>query len=310
MRSSPTLAQLRAFVAIAEIGHFRDAAASLRVSQPTLSQALSALEAGMGLRLIERTPRRVLVTADGHRLLPIARGILEGVEAFRSAASPTGDLSGSAHLGIIPTVAPYLLPALLTTLADEAPALRVHVHEDQTERLLRGLATATLDAAILALPISDPGVRVVPLYEEELMLAVPPGHAWDGTADVAPESVDPAELLLLDKGHCLRDQVLEVCLSSGGSNAGAEAARAASLGTIVQLVAAGYGVTVLPATGVPIEAARARLGIAHFAAPSPTRTIVLAHRRTSSRAGELAQFAEVVRAAAADVAGARPLAES
>ena len=297
MRSSPTVAQLRAFVAIADLQHFRDAASTLRVSQPTLSQALSTLEENLNVRLIERNPRRVLVTADGARLLPLAREVLDAVEAFRSAALPDAWLTGPLHMGIIPTIAPYLLPTLLPALHIEAPDLELHVHEDQTHRLVSGLTEGSIDLAILSLPLEDSRLVTMPLYEEDFVLAVPPGHTWAGVDTVDIGDVPNENLLLLDEGHCLRDQVVAACLSSGVSRVGASGDRAASLPTIVQLVAAGLGMTLLPETAVNVETRGAHLGVARFAEPVPGRSIVLAHRRSCMRTDEFEDFAEILRRA-------------
>lgn len=299
MRSTPTVAQLRAFVAVAEVGHFGDAAGSLGVSQPTLSQSLATMEAALGVHLVERSSRRVLLTPDGERLLPIAREAVEAVEAFRAAALPRTWLSGPLHLGVIPTVAPYLLPALLPAVRREAPALQLHVHEEQTERLIDALAGGSVEAAILALPLDDPRIGVEPLYDEDFVLAVPAGHPWADRVDVRVGELHDEELLFLEHGHCLHDQAVDVCLSSGVAHPGEANARAASLSTIVQLVSAGLGMTFLPQSAVGAEARGAHLGVARFAAPVPGRRIVLARRRTSTRAEEFEDLAEIVRRAAA-----------
>lgn len=299
MRSTPTVAQLRAFVAVAEFQHFRDAAASLGVSQPTLSQALATMEANLGIRLVERNPRRVLVTADGEFLLPLARAAVEAVDAFRTAALPDSWLSGPLHLGVIPTIAPYLLPSLLPAVHAEAPDLQLHVHEDQTDRLLEALAAGSLDVAVMALPLKDARVRVEPLYDEDFVLAVPAGHAWSGATDVLPSQLRDEELLFLEEGHCLREQAVEVCLSSGVANAGETNARAASLSTIVQLVSAGLGMTFLPDSAVRVETRGAQLGVARFADPAPGRRIVLVHRKSSTRTEEFEDLAEILRRAVA-----------
>ncbi len=299
MRSTPTVAQLRAFVAIAEVGHFGDAAASMRVSQPTLSQSLASMEASLGVHLVERSSRKVLLTPDGERLLPIAREAIDAVDAFRSAAQPRGWLTGPLHVGVIPTVAPYLLPALLPAFRAKAPALELHVHEEQTERLLDALASGAVDVAILALPLDDSRIVAEPLYDEDFVLAVPAGHPWADRHDVRVGELRDSELLFLEHGHCLHDQAVEVCLSSGVSHPGESNARAASLATIVQLVAAGLGMTFLPQSAVGAEARGAHLGVAEFAAPAPGRRIVLARRRTSTRAEEITDLADIVRDAAA-----------
>ena len=294
VRSTPTIAQLRAFVAVAQFAHFREAAASLGVSQPTLSQSLAHMETRLGVRLIERNPRRVLLTAEGEHLLPLAQQAVAAVDAFRTAALPDTWLTGPLHLGVIPTVAPYLLPALLPEVAGQAPDLRLHVHEDQTDRLLDALAGGSLDVAVLALPVKDSRVSSRPLYDEDFVLAVPGDHPWAGAAAIAPAQLQDENVLLLEEGHCLRDQVVEVCLQSGVTGAGEANARAASLSTIVQLVSAGLGMTVLPRSAVDVEARRARLGIAEFAEPAPGRRIGLVWRKSSTRVEEFEDLADII----------------
>ncbi len=295
MRSTPTVAQLRAFVAVADFQHFREAAASLGVSQPTLSQSLANMEQRLGVTLIERNPRKVLVTADGAHLLPLAKQAVAAVDAFRTAALPDTWLAGPLHVGVIPTVAPYLLPALLPSIGREAPDLQLHVHEDQTDRLLNALAAGSVDVAVLALPTSDTRVTTLPLYDEDFVVAVPARHAWDGANDITPTSLQDEQLLLLEEGHCLRDQVVEVCVQSGVTTAGEANARAASLSTIVHLVSAGLGMTVLPASAVDAEARGARLGIATFMSPAPGRRIGLVWRKSSTRTEEFEDLADIIK---------------
>lgn len=306
MRTSPTVAQLRAFVAVADFHHFRDAAASVGVSQPTLSQALATLEANLGVQLIERNPRRVLVTPEGRFLLPLARKAIDAVEHFRKAALPDSWLSGPLHMGVIPTIAPYLLPALLPAMGVEAPDLQLHVHEDQTRRLLDALAEGSIDVAVLALPLTDARIRWEPLYDEDFVLAVPPGHEWSGAEDLLVSQLRDDELLFLEEGHCLRDQTVDVCLSSGVAHPGESNPRAASLSTIVQLVSAGLGMTFLPDTAVKVETRGAQLGVAHFTEQAPGRRIVLVFRKSSTRVEEFEDLAEIIRrSVAAHLPGAR-----
>jgi LysR family hydrogen peroxide-inducible transcriptional activator len=300
MRSTPTVAQLRAFVAVAQFQHFRDAAASLGVSQPTLSQSLAAMETRLGVRLVERNPRKVIVTPEGEFLLPLAKDAVAAVDAFRTAALPDTWLTGPLHVGVIPTIAPYLLPSMLPAVHQQAPDLSLHVHEDQTDRLLEALAAGSIDVAIMALPVKDPRVHTEALYAEDFVLAVPAEHPWAGATDVLPSQLRDEELLFLEEGHCLRDQAVEVCLQSGVAHAGDTNARAASLSTIVQLVSAGLGMTFLPDSAVKVETRGAHLGVARFADPAPGRTICLAHRRSSTRTEEFEDFAEILRRAVSD----------
>ncbi|WP_404827888.1 hydrogen peroxide-inducible genes activator [Conexibacter stalactiti] len=307
-RSGPTLAQLRAFVAVCEMRHFGAAARRLGLGQSTLSEALAALEASVGARLVERGARRVIVTPEGRRLLPHAQGAVTAADAFEQAASGIGGLlAGPLRIGLIPTVAPYLLPALLARLDRDAPELELHVREDQTETLLGALRDGAVDAAVLALPAGEEGIGELPLYEEEFVVVVPAGHPWAGREDLAPEAVGSAGLLLLEPGHCLRDQTLALCRGVGGAGgAGGAAARAGvaaeeravSLPTIVQLVAGGLGITVLPASAQRVETRRTRVATARFAGqPRPGRQIGLAFRTSAGREQEWEQLAALIRAA-------------
>ncbi|MEV6276135.1 hydrogen peroxide-inducible genes activator [Nocardia sp. NPDC051832] len=290
----PTLSQLRAFVAVAEYRHFGTAAARLGVSQPTLSQALAALENGLGLQLIERSTRRVLVTAEGTRLLPQAMATLEAADRF--VASATGDgLGGTLRMGIIPTVAPYVLPALLPELRRRVPALAPQVIEDQTARLLDGLRTGVLDVALLALPADAPGLTEIPLYTEEFVLVTPRGHELAGLGDIAASALETLPLLLLDEGHCLRDQTLEFCRSTDTRPGSVGDTRAASLTTVVQCVAGGLGVTLIPEMAVAAETARGTLETARFADPAPGRTLGLAFRTSTARTEDYRQLADIIR---------------
>lgn len=290
----PTVAGLRAFVAVAEKQHFSSAATTLGVSQSTLSQALAALEAGVGVNLVERSTRRVFLTAEGRQLLPHAQAVVEAVTAFAAAAAGSTDpLSRTLRLGLIPTVAPYVLPTMLAGLAHRLPALTLRVIEDQTERLLGALREGALDAALIALPADTSGVTEVPIYEEDFVLALPPGHPLSGKRRVPPAALAQLPLLLLDEGHCLRDQALDVCRNAGVT---AELAntRAASLATAVQCVTGALGVTLIPQSAVPVEAARSRLGLAQFAPPRPGRRIGLVFRSSSGRDGPYRQLAGII----------------
>jgi LysR family transcriptional regulator, hydrogen peroxide-inducible genes activator len=294
----PTLAGLRAFVAVVETQHFGSAATTLGVSQSTLSQALAALEAGLNTRLVERSTRRVRVTPEGTQLLPLAQAVVEAAEAFTAAAAGASDpLQGGMRLGIIPTVAPYVLPTVLAGLAERLPALTLRVIEDQTERLLGALREGVLDAALISLPASRPanttGVTEVPIYEEDFLLAVPPGHPLSGKRGVSVAELARLPLLLLDEGHCLRDQALEVC-RQGGVRAELADTRAASLGTAVQCVTGGLGMTLIPQSAADVEAARSRLGLAEFAAPRPGRQVGLVYRSSSGRDESYRWLAEII----------------
>jgi LysR family hydrogen peroxide-inducible transcriptional activator len=290
----PTLAGLRAFTAVAEKHHFGSAATALGVSQSTLSQSLSALEAGLGTHLVERSTRRVRVTREGMQLLPLAQTVVEAADAFTAANAGTSDpLQGTLRLGMIPTVAPYVLPAVLAGLASRLPALTLRVIEDQTERLLSALRGGALDAALIALPADTGGITEVPIYEEDFLLAVPPGHPLSGKRRVPASALADLPLLLLDEGHCLRDQALDVC-QKAGVRAELADTRAASLATAVQCVTGGLGVTLIPQSAAPVEAARSQLGLAQFAAPRPGRRIGLVFRSSSGRDESYRRLAGII----------------
>ncbi len=290
----PTIAGLRAFVAVAEKQHFGSAATVLAVSQSTLSQALSALEAGLGVQLVERSTRRVFLTTEGRALLPQAQAVIEAATAFAAAAAGSSDpLQGTVRLGLIPTVAPYVLPTLLAGLDERLPGLTLRVIEDQTERLLTGLREASVDAALIALPSEAGGMTEIPIYDEDFVLALPPGHRLAGRKRVPPTALAELPLLLLDEGHCLRDQALDVCRRAG-VHAELANTRAASLATAMQCVAGGLGVTLIPQSAVPAETDRSRLELAYFATPRPGRRIGLVFRSSSGREGPYHQLAGVI----------------
>ncbi|MCX5042597.1 LysR substrate-binding domain-containing protein [Aldersonia sp. NBC_00410] len=292
----PTLSHLRAFVSIAEFRHFGTAAARLGVSQPTLSQALAALENGLGLQLIERSTRRVLVTAAGQRLLPHAMATIEAAHRFLTVARGTGEsLTGTLRMGLIPTVAPYMLPALLPMLRSELPDLELQVIEDQTAVLLDRLRSGVVDVAVLALPTNAHGMSEIPLFDEGFVLVVPPGHELAGRLRLNPKVLNDIPLLLLDEGHCLRDQALDLCRSADARPAPVGDTRAASLSTVVQCVAGGLGVTLIPDMAVSVETSRAELGIARFAGPVPGRTLGLVFRSSSIRSEDYERLALFMR---------------
>lgn len=290
----PTVAGLRAFVAVAEKRHFSSAAGELGVSQSTLSQALAALEAGLGVQLIERSTRRVFLTTEGGKLLPRAQAVIEAVAEFTAAAAGVSDpLRGSMRLGLIPTIAPYVLPTILAGLANRLPDLALWVSEDQTARLLTALREGSLDAVLIALPAEIGGVTEIPIYDEDFVLALPPGHPLSGKRRVRPAELAQLPLLLLDEGNCLRDQTIDICHRAGVRPELANT-RAATLATAVQCVTGGLGVTLIPQSAVPVEAVRSGLGLAHFAAPRPGRRVGLVFRSSSDRDEPYRRLAGVI----------------
>jgi len=293
----PTVAQLRAFAALAERLHFRDAAAQLGMSQPALSGAVAALEETLGTRLVERTTRRVLLTRSGEAVALRARAVLAGIEELAEAAQSSGRaFSGNLHLGVIPTVAPYLLPALLRPLKAKYPELELVLHEEQTATILDGLASGRLDLAVLATPVEGTGLTGLHLYDEDFMLVFPGDDPRAPRGPIPLTALRELPVLVMEEGHCLRDQTLDVCHEAGGN--GLASTRAASLATLVQLVAGGLGVTLLPSTAAAVEARRGSgLAAAAFHDPAPGRSIALVHRSSSPRAQEFAVLAQTMREA-------------
>ncbi len=214
--SSPSFSQLRAFVALCDHQHFGEAAAALGVSQPSLSQAITALEKRVGGELVERTTRRVLVTSLGEALLPYARDAVLAAEAFNEAASSQGAaLSGTMRLGVIPTIAPYLAPVLIDGLREALPQMDLDLREMVTGDNLDQLAQGRLDAAIIALEDDLQRTTAIPMFDEPLVVLTAAGHPWAGRTDVSPTELDDQPLLLLDEGNCLRDQTLALCQRYG-----------------------------------------------------------------------------------------------
>ncbi|MFD9130214.1 LysR substrate-binding domain-containing protein [Kitasatospora sp. NPDC059571] len=300
---TPSVAQLRAFVAVAEHRHFREAAAATGTSQPALSGAVAALEEALGARLVERTTRRVMITPLGERVADHARRVLGSLHALtEEVEAARRPFTGPLHLGVIPTVAPYLLPTVLRLVRDRYPDLELHVHEERTHTLLDGLAAGRLDLLLLALPAGGAApTRDIPLFDEDFVLLTPPGHALAGRTDVPRDVLLDLDVLLLEEGHCLRDQAMDICREVG-ADTGGPTTRIAGLSTLVQLVAGGLGVTLLPATALDVEAARSdRLAAARFAAPAPGRRIGLATRPGAARAAEYDRFAAALKDVLADL---------
>jgi LysR family hydrogen peroxide-inducible transcriptional activator len=288
---------LRAFVAVAEHLHFRDAAAAVGTSQPALSGAVAALEETLGVQLLERTTRRVLLTAAGERLAARARKVLDALgHLMEEAEAARAPFTGVLRLGVIPTVAPYLLPTVLRLVRDRYPDLDLQVHEEQTASLLEGLSGGRLDLLLLAVPLGEPGMVELPLFDEDFVLVTPKDHWLAGRMDIPRETLRHLDLLLLEEGHCLRDQALDVCREAGRTTGAAATTSAAGLSTLVQLVAGGLGVTLLPRTAVPVETGRGTdLATGYFAHPAPSRRIALAMRAGAARADEFHAFASALR---------------
>lgn len=310
----PTLSQLRTFVTIAENKHFGTAAGKLSISQPSLSQALVALETGLGVQLIERSTRKVIVTSAGEELLPYAKKTLEAADAFLAhSRGANGTLAGPLTIGIIPTVAPYVLPDLLKNIQIQYPDLEPRIVEDQTRHLIQMLRDGQLDTALMALPSEANGMVDLPLYNEEFIVVVPEGHELAGRTDLGLDVLDNLDLLLLDDGHCLHDQIMDLCRRANvnPSEAATAVTRAASLTTVMQLVIGGLGSTLVPRSAVDSECRRAGLGTATFNhGVTAEREIGLVFRSSSSRAEDFKALGELIKsayksatAAGTDIAG-------
>lgn len=290
-----TLKQFRYFDALARHGHFGRAAEASAISQPALSMQIKELEETLGAQLFERSARQVRLTPLGEDLATRVREVLRAVEEIGDLARASGDrLVGRLRLGVIPTVAPYLLPRVMRSLADDHPELDLYVRETVTPKLLQELAEGRLDAAIVALPVSEPALREVMLFSEDFVLVRP---ATDRDAPVpSKDGLRTMRLLLLEEGHCFRDQALSFC--ELGGNQPREMLDGSSLSTLVQMVGAGIGVTLLPEMALPVETRSADVAVQRFPRPQPSRRIGMVWRRSSPLDGKLHQMAEAVRAAA------------
>ncbi len=292
--NSLTLRQLRYFEAVATHGHFGNAADACAISQPALSVQIKDLEESFGTALLERTTRSVRLTAFGEDVLARIRTILRDVDELGDMArAAQSGLSGRLRLGVIPTIAPYLLPALLRDVKTAFPEMALMVRETMTATLLAEMHAGKIDAAIVALPVSEPALTEVPLWSEDFVLVRP---ASEAAAPVpAPEALERERLLLLEDGHCFRDQALSFCsLPSARPHEGLDGS---SLSTLVQMVGAGLGVTVIPEMAVPVDTPAANVDVARFAGAQPARTIGMVWRKSNPLASQLEQFANVARRA-------------
>lgn len=293
-----TLRQLRYFEAVARLGHFGRAAEACTISQPALSMQIKELEEALGSALVERATRQVRLTPLGEDVARRAAGILRAVDELDEAArAARGPLSGRLGIGIIPTIAPYLLPALTARLARTHPALDLHVREAITSRLIEDVAEGGLDAAILALPVSSPALTEMALFTEAFVLVRPAADAALPVPDQA--ALRAMKLLLLEEGHCFRNQALAFCAPNGARPQAVM--EASSLTTLVAMVGAGLGVTLIPDMAVPLETRSAEVAAARFPTPEPTRTVGMVWRRSSPLAGQYRELAEAVAVAAGHV---------
>ncbi|MFG1421392.1 hydrogen peroxide-inducible genes activator [Roseixanthobacter liquoris] len=288
-----TFKQLRYFEALARHGHFRHAAEACGISQPALSMQIKELEREVGTELFERGPRQVRLTRFGEAFAPRIRDILRSIDELGDLARASRDrLMGRLRIGVIPTVAPYLLPTLLGNLSRLHEGLDIHVRETQTPRLLQELEDGRLDTAIVALPASEPSLMEIPLFTESFVLVRPGADAGKPVPD--PDALREMRLLLLEEGHCFRDQALSFCNVDIRATP-RDFLEASSLSTLVQMVDAGIGVTLIPEMAVTVETRSASVSVVRFGNPQPSRTIGMVWRRTSPLAKQLFQISEVVR---------------
>ena len=304
-----TLRQLRYLTSLARHRHFGRAAEDCAVTQPALSMQVRALEREIGAELVERRPGEIALTDIGLDVAERAGQILTAARDLVDFASHRDLLSGRLLLGIIPTLAPYILPRVLPLLQTKYPALRLEVRETQTKLLLDELSRGELDVVMLALPADAADVETLVLFDDAFLLAVPASDARPARARVGVADVDQRRLILLEEGHCLRDQALAFCAAPklAASNRDAPAGLGAtSLATVMQMVANGYGVTLLPEVAVETEGRDARVKLLRFAQPEPTRTIGLAWRRSSPRRKDFAALGEIVRQAFGKAASKTP----
>ena len=292
-----TLRQLRYLAALARHRHFGRAAEDCAISQPALSMQVRELEREIGAALVERRPGGIALTDTGLDVAQRAEQILAATRDLVDFARHRDVLSGALRLGIIPTLAPYVLPRVLPRLQAKYPQLRLEVRETQTKLLLDELTHGELDAAMLALPAEGAEVATLELFDDAFLLAVPAEDALPARGRVGVEDVDQRRLILLEEGHCLRDQALAFCAApklSASSRDAPAGLGATSLATVMQMVANGYGVTLLPEVAVDAEGRDARVKLLRFSEPQPTRTIGLVWRRTSPRRKDFEALGKIV----------------
>ena len=290
-----TLKHMRYFQALAAHGHFGRASEACNISQPALSLQIKELEALIGAPLVERSARQIKLTALGEDFLSRAKDIIVRVDELEDLLrSSTGAISGRLRIGVIPTVAPYLLTDVIKALGSRLPGLELQPREAVTQSLVDNLLAARLDCAIVALPVSEPALQEFALFDEDFLLVRPRA---DEAAPVPSQSkLKTMRLLLLEEGHCFRDQALSFCELSGSDPQ--ELMEGSSLSTLVQMVGAGIGVTLIPEMALSLETRSADVSVARFEAPRPSRTIGMIWRKTNPLGDQLMQIGAIIRKAA------------
>lgn len=283
-----TLTELRYLVALAQQRHFGRAAEACFVSQPTLSVAIKKLESELGVELFERRKQEVTLTAAGERIVRQAERVLEEAAAIRELAEEGRDqLNGPLRVGAIYTVGPYLFPHLIPVLHERAPHMPLVIEENYTARLAERLRQGELDLIVIALPFTEQGIITLPIYDEPFVVVIPSGHPWQERDAIPVGALAEESLLLLGRGHCFRDQVLDACPAcahEAGADRLAQTVEGTSLETVRHMVASGMGITVLPATAAGADRYAQRLvKIRRFTPPEPQRRIALAWRKSFPR---------------------------
>jgi LysR family hydrogen peroxide-inducible transcriptional activator len=284
------LRQLRYLTSLARHRHFGRAAGDCAVTQPALSMQIREFERELGVDLIERRPGDIALTEAGLEIAARAESILASVRDLTDFARHRGLLTGALKLGVIPTLAPYLLPRALPLLQSDYPRLALEIRESQTANLVDELQGGRLDAVMLALPVEGGEFEVMPLFDDPFLLAIPAGDSLRGPLSV--DDVDQSRLILLEEGHCLRDQALAFCGTRRDLPARLEAT---SLATVMQMVVSGYGITLVPQIAAAVELRDHRVRALRFAPPAPGRTIGLAWRRTSPRTADFEALGALVK---------------
>jgi LysR family transcriptional regulator, hydrogen peroxide-inducible genes activator len=293
-----TLRQLRYLSALAKHGHFGRAAEACSVTQPALSMQIRDLERTLGVAVVERRPGDVILTDVGREIARRGEDVLAASrDLVDFARHRSGVLTGRLTLGVIPSLAPYLLPRILPILQSRFPELRLELRETQTRPLIEDIKSGVLDAAMLALPTGEPDIEAIKLFEDLFLLAVPADDPREETARVAAEDIDQSRLILLEDGHCLRDQALAFCANTRDRFPGAAGTvfGASSLTTVMQMVAGGYGLTLIPQIAADVELRDDRVKLLRLKNPQPGRQIGLVFRRTSPRKTYFAALGDVVK---------------
>lgn len=274
-----TLRQLRYLEALSRTSHFGRAAGECAVTQPALSQQIQELERQLGMPLVERRRGAVRLTPKGAKVVERARNVMAEIRAIECIASADHGLSGEVRLGMIPTIAPYLLPQLLPQFRDRFPEARLNVRESQTAHLVREVSDGQLDVIVAAMPLDDAVLEVRPLFDDLFLLASARELPAPPSDDGMRHFIESQQLLLLEEGHCLRDQALRHCDTAGIRHG--RIFGTSNIATVVQMVANGLGVTLVPEMCLPLEGARADIRLTRFPEPQPFRTIAIAWRKTS-----------------------------